>query len=741
MAVNELEAKITADISGLESGLKKAEALQRDYAKSISDTQKDIAQNIQISKGYERALQNIQKELKDGVLSQKDYAIQLNRITRDEKETAIETANLRKQLTQLKREQSDLSKGTPELANKFTVAGKSIASTSSTATQLGKSLGSIGSGANLAGSGIGTLLSRFNTLRSSTGSNELALKSLLSSLAGPAGLALVITALIPLLSKYGTEIFTAGGKAEKLKRETEENTKKLQDFITGLSGVDKAQLNASKSSVEQLTKLGQLRKQIEDTSLSTEQRLDGIKQLRKEFPAYFQDISNEELLNGNASKSYNTLTNAIIKRAKATAATESIVENARKEFDLARKLQSVQEDLVKAEQNKTSANAAYLKGLKTGTSQQQLSASISAQGKVNDLRKEELSLMQQIGKMQLENQDLQAVVTENIVIEPVDRTQADAKYLKESEKLAKENAAILKRVNAQLFKDEQTAQIENAKETASQVTAIYRESGAAFKIPEGDGLDLGVEQAHLEIKELEKALASLKSKLSPEDFKLVKGFNIDQINAFNAQLKKFSEEAKMTAQITGQAISGISGVLADELKTDSELVNVFTKTMIDASAKMLQRLIMDSIKGTAAKKSAAIAGIAVDSASATGNAIKAGTETASSMGPAAAFMMPILIGAMLALVAGAFSKVKMAHGGIVPGGSFSGDKVPAMLNSGEMVLNNRQQQNLFRTLDGNLASLQGQSNGNGSMVASTVLRGEDIYIAVQRQSRVQKRFN
>jgi TP901 family phage tail tape measure protein len=42
-----------------------------------------------------------------------------------------------------------------------------------------------------------------------------------------------------------------------------------------------------------------------------------------------------------------------------------------------------------------------------------------------------------------------------------------------------------------------------------------------------------------------------------------------------------------------------------------------------------------------------------------------------------------------------------AEGGIVPGNSFSGDNVPAMVNSGEMILNQGQQQTLFGIANGN----------------------------------------
>ena len=74
----------------------------------------------------------------------------------------------------------------------------------------------------------------------------------------------------------------------------------------------------------------------------------------------------------------------------------------------------------------------------------------------------------------------------------------------------------------------------------------------------------------------------------------------------------------------------------------------------------------------------------------------------------------------------------LAHGGViraaggvrVPGNSNSGDRVPALLNSGEVVLN--------RAEAGNLAS---QLNSASALSLTAVLNGEDILLAVDNASR------
>lgn len=90
------------------------------------------------------------------------------------------------------------------------------------------------------------------------------------------------------------------------------------------------------------------------------------------------------------------------------------------------------------------------------------------------------------------------------------------------------------------------------------------------------------------------------------------------------------------------------------------------------------------------------------------------------------------IAAMIGMIIASKRKAKsMATGGIVEGATATGDRVAANLNAGEMVLNRRQQRNLFALLDGQAAGA-GQAAGG---VPTVRLRGEDIYIAYNNYRR------
>lgn len=92
---------------------------------------------------------------------------------------------------------------------------------------------------------------------------------------------------------------------------------------------------------------------------------------------------------------------------------------------------------------------------------------------------------------------------------------------------------------------------------------------------------------------------------------------------------------------------------------------------------------------------------------------------AASLGP---FGWLAFVGAGLATVATTISTLKgFAEGGIIEGASHSGDKIVARVNAGEMVLNKRQQSNLFNLLDGNGIG----QNANGGKV-EFVIKGSAL---------------
>lgn len=80
------------------------------------------------------------------------------------------------------------------------------------------------------------------------------------------------------------------------------------------------------------------------------------------------------------------------------------------------------------------------------------------------------------------------------------------------------------------------------------------------------------------------------------------------------------------------------------------------------------------------------------------------------------------IATVVATIASVFSSLpKFANGGIVGGSSYFGDKLIARVNSGEMILNQKQQSRLLGMMDG----------GNVRVSGDVRLNGKDIYISLR----------
>ena len=155
-----------------------------------------------------------------------------------------------------------------------------------------------------------------------------------------------------------------------------------------------------------------------------------------------------------------------------------------------------------------------------------------------------------------------------------------------------------------------------------------------------------------------------------------------------------------------------------------KIMNVFT-TILGTINTLMETFQMIQELVTAAKlKDAAATGVqmAADEAAAGSTMTKAGAnmaETATAAGKAVSWI-PVVgpalaiaaIGAIMSTLLGVMSKSKFANGGIVPGPSKIGDFNLVRVNGGELILNQRQQKNLFDMIDKNRVNNVNNTAGN-----------------------------
>lgn len=92
-----------------------------------------------------------------------------------------------------------------------------------------------------------------------------------------------------------------------------------------------------------------------------------------------------------------------------------------------------------------------------------------------------------------------------------------------------------------------------------------------------------------------------------------------------------------------------------------------------------------------------------------------------------------MLGIQAATKAATKSMMAFETGGIIGGNSYHGDKLIARVNSGEMILNGRQQRNLFDAINENRL---GGENSN-RLYGEVKIKGQDLYIALSNFGKVK----
>ena len=113
----------------------------------------------------------------------------------------------------------------------------------------------------------------------------------------------------------------------------------------------------------------------------------------------------------------------------------------------------------------------------------------------------------------------------------------------------------------------------------------------------------------------------------------------------------------------------------------------------------------------------------------------AASAQAASLGP---WGWVAFVAAGLAQVAAVIAQIHslsgFAEGGIVMGNSRHGDHLLARVNAGEMILNDRQQKNLFDAIDNNRLG-----GGSELVVGDIKVKGSDLYIALKNYTKINKK--
>ena len=221
---------------------------------------------------------------------------------------------------------------------------------------------------------------------------------------------------------------------------------------------------------------------------------------------------------------------------------------------------------------------------------------------------------------------------------------------------------------------------------------------------------IGVEALTEKIRELKTMLADEQNPLTDEQRKSVEGL-ISTYNDWRREsVSTFDEIRKGWSGVEGiaEGITTLSSILegnANAWQVISGVVNAFFSIM-DGFSKIVEivKAFTIATEGSAAASTASAAATAADtSASIANTAAKSGEAVAEATKSGAKLPFPtnlIAIGAGVAAVVAALALIgRFEKGGIVGGNSPTGDKLLARVNSGEMILNKKQQHNLWKMIN------------------------------------------
>lgn len=137
-----------------------------------------------------------------------------------------------------------------------------------------------------------------------------------------------------------------------------ESEKALNANTIATNQLNAARLKGAQSAQDELVTLRLLYQATQNENVSKENKLKAVKELQKEYPSYFGNLSAEQILAGKAASAYINLTNSILASAKARAVEDKLIENSKKILDLNGQIASSQAEInsVTGKFNKSLAN-------------------------------------------------------------------------------------------------------------------------------------------------------------------------------------------------------------------------------------------------------------------------------------------------------------------------------------------------------------------------------------------------
>lgn len=501
-------------------------------------------------------------------------------------------------------------------------------------------------------------------------------------------LAVTISNVVLKLSEGVTAVGKFLNKIGILKGNFEEASKGAEDLVISTDNLEEAERQYTVNSAKRSKEISQLRAQVaEKDKYTAKEREEFLKQaIALEQENLQEELNNKKerlrILEETAKQEVDTsdaTTNEIAQaRAELYRAEESYNNKTR---ELAGQLVEARNAQL-AEQKKASEEARKLEEERIAEEQRLADEEIRRLEEREALKADILQKMKDTAIALIEDETTRAIALEqDRYTQELEALQAQYEALGtltlEEEALKNENLELLEQEHlARMAEIEEEAYlIQEEKRIEREELELENKLAKAESEEEEFNLKIEAEQERLD------SLLALDEEAKAKQFETQEAYEKAVTESENriSKLQEQQMQARITKATTSmQAIGSVMGSM-------SQIISAFDSES-EASAK--------------AQKALALGEIAVQ----TGVAIAQGISSAMSVPfPGNIVAIATTIATVVANIASAISTVKSAKfatGGIVGGTSYSGDNVNVRVNSGEMILNTRQQAELFAVANG-----------------------------------------
>lgn len=634
--MNELQVRLTADISQLQASLKKAKQALKDFEETGQSPKSDTP--------FKRKIGLIEQL----TIKAKALRVALDQATNEQKIESYnkELQNTVTELTRLNSLGRSVSANLGATSGGFNKLGNSVGNANGVALEFNRIIQDAPFGLIGIGNNIQQLTANFAQLKEGGQSTGAVIKASLSALISPANLLVLgISAVTAGFTAYQMGAFDGLLTTKDFAKEAEEAAKALEDYKNSLDSVTKAGLEGSIEAQKEIQSFSLLKAQLESNTTSRKKKLEAIKALKSQYPDYLGNISDEKFLVGDVGDAYQKLTNSLLETAKARAASNIIVKNTEEVLILQKQQIDNEQAIIDARDKvsrlessaQTSAtNALAINGQITA----QNTDLVRAKEELNDLLEPQIERGNQINKLTNDNLNLNNQINQTIK-QGATFTEASIEKTKEKGKeevktWSETEDAIIKAIQAKNRFNETTDTQKQFDKATSRLTGKE-----------------GEDEKAIATTELENDIA-----LSLENM----GLPVDEY-------VESADKIKETNNVLLDSFGALGTAIASNLNISSDALKGFVTTLLSNAPKIISAIIAQA---QASNKAADIANKG-NLKQAIGNSVVTATNTAKSLGPIGLAALPVLIGGALALVTSAFGKGGGGGGsGGVSAGSSSG---------------------------------------------------------------------